>query len=61
MLIGDFGMSYTQGEPVGQLIAGRLGVTLPLTLLAMILSAGIGLPDRHPCRAASAARSPTPD
>ena len=44
MFVGDFGLSYTQGQPVGQLIAGRLGVTIPLTLMAMVLSAGIGLP-----------------
>jgi peptide/nickel transport system permease protein len=44
MFVGDFGISYTQGQPVGQLIANRLGVTIPLTLLAMVLSAGIGLP-----------------
>lgn len=44
MLRGDFGISYTQGVPVADLIAGRLGVTLPLTIFAMILSAGIGLP-----------------
>lgn len=44
MLVGDLGVSYTQREPVGTLIAGRLGVTLPLTFFAMILSAGIGLP-----------------
>jgi peptide/nickel transport system permease protein len=44
MLVGDFGVSYTQRQPVSELIAGRLGVTLPLTLFAMILSAGIGLP-----------------
>jgi peptide/nickel transport system permease protein len=44
MFVGDFGVSYTQGQPVGQLIAGRLGVTIPLTLMAMVLSAGIGLP-----------------
>lgn len=44
MLVGDFGISYTQREPVGTLIAGRLGVTLPLTVFAMLLSAGIGLP-----------------
>ena len=44
MLTGDFGISYTQREAVGALIGGRLSVTLPLTLLAMILSAGIGLP-----------------
>jgi peptide/nickel transport system permease protein len=44
MFVGDFGLSYTQGQPVGQLIAGRLGVTIPLTVMAMVLSAGIGLP-----------------
>jgi peptide/nickel transport system permease protein len=44
MLVGDLGMSYTQRAPVGELIAGRLGVTLPLTFFAMVLSAGIGLP-----------------
>lgn len=44
MLVGDFGMSYTQREPVAGLIAGRLGVTLPLTFFAMILSVAIGLP-----------------
>lgn len=44
MLVGDFGVSYTQREPVAALIAGRLGVTLPLTFFAMIISAGVGLP-----------------
>src|SRR5690606_8047379 len=44
MLVGDFGTSYTPGAPVGGLIAGRLGVTLPLTLIAMVLSVAIGLP-----------------
>ena len=44
MLVGDFGMSYTQREPVAGLIAGRLGVTLPLTFFAMVLSVAIGLP-----------------
>jgi peptide/nickel transport system permease protein len=44
MFIGNFGLSYTQGAPVGELVAGRLGVTVPLTLFAMILSAAIGLP-----------------
>ncbi|HZY67351.1 MAG TPA: ABC transporter permease [Devosia sp.] len=44
MFTGDFGLSYAQGQPVGQLIAGRLGVTVPLTLMAMVISAGIGLP-----------------
>jgi peptide/nickel transport system permease protein len=44
MLRGDFGISYTQGVQVADLIGGRLGVTVPLTIFAMILSAGIGLP-----------------
>ena len=44
MLGGDFGMSYTQRAPVGELIWGRLGVTVPLSLLAMGLSMAIGLP-----------------
>jgi peptide/nickel transport system permease protein len=44
MFIGDFGLSPSQGQPVGQLIAGRLGVTIPLSLMAILLSAGIGLP-----------------
>lgn len=44
MLKGDFGVSYTQKLPVAELIAGRLAVTVPLTLIAMVLSAAIGLP-----------------
>ncbi|MDB5621756.1 MAG: transporter permease [Devosia sp.] len=44
MLRGDLGQSYTQQAPVAALIAGRLGVTLPLTLAAMIISVVIGLP-----------------
>jgi peptide/nickel transport system permease protein len=44
MLVGEFGTSFTQNAPVGGLIAERLGVTLPLALLAMILSGAIGLP-----------------
>ncbi len=44
LLVGDLGISYTQHAPVASLIGGRLGVTIPLTVFAMILSAGIGLP-----------------
>ncbi|MEO6012114.1 MAG: ABC transporter permease [Devosia sp.] len=44
MFSGNFGVSYSQGVPVGELIAGRLAVTLPLTILAMILSTIVGLP-----------------
>src|SRR5690606_6582114 len=43
MLQGDFGMSYTQRAPVGELIWNRLGVTLPLSVLAMVMSL-VGLP-----------------
>ncbi len=41
---GNLGLSVSQGQPVGQLIGGRLGVTIPLTLMAILLAAGIGLP-----------------
>ncbi|WEK03168.1 MAG: ABC transporter permease [Candidatus Devosia phytovorans] len=44
MLQGDFGMSYTQRAPVAELIWGRLGVTLPLAVFAMVISVVIGLP-----------------
>ena len=44
MLQGDFGMSYTQRAPVAELIWGRLGVTVPLSLFAMALSMAVGLP-----------------
>ncbi|SEP86387.1 peptide/nickel transport system permease protein [Devosia sp. YR412] len=44
MLGGDFGMSYTQRAPVGELIWGRLGVTLPLAIFAMVISVAVGLP-----------------
>jgi peptide/nickel transport system permease protein len=41
---GNLGLSYTQDAPAGALIAGRLAVTLPLLIFAMILSTAIGLP-----------------
>lgn len=44
MLTGDFGVSYTQNAPVAQLIGERLWVSLPLALIAMVLSVAIGLP-----------------
>lgn len=43
-LTGDFGESFTYFMPVGELIATRLGVTLPLALLAALLSILIGVP-----------------
>lgn len=44
MLHGNLGVSYTQQAPVASLIAGRLAVTLPLTIAAMVISVAIGLP-----------------
>ncbi len=44
MLHGDFGQSYTQRAPVGKLIWERVGVTIPLALMAMVISAAVGLP-----------------
>jgi peptide/nickel transport system permease protein len=44
MLQGDFGTSYTQNAPVAALIGERLWVSLPLTLIAMVVSMAIGLP-----------------
>ena len=44
MLQGDFGISSTQQAPVAQLIRERLGVTIPLSLAAMVLSMAVGLP-----------------
>lgn len=41
---GDLGVSYTYRVPVGELIAERLGVTLPLTVLAMALSIALSVP-----------------
>ena len=44
MLVGDFGQSYTYRVPVGDLIADRLVVSLPLALLALGLSTLIAFP-----------------
>lgn len=41
---GDLGESIKYGVPVGGLIAERLGVTLPLALLALAVSVGVGVP-----------------
>lgn len=43
-LTGDLGNSYTYGVPVAGLIAERLAVTLPLALIAIVLSVAIALP-----------------
>lgn len=44
MLHGDLGQSYTYGVPVAGLIAERLAVTLPLALMAVVLSVAIAVP-----------------
>ena len=58
MAQGDFGLSYTYRVPVAGLIAERLAVSLPLTLLATLLSVGIGVPASY---AAAAARGRAAD
>jgi peptide/nickel transport system permease protein len=40
----DLGRSYTYSVPVAQLVAERLAVSLPLALMALILSTAIALP-----------------
>lgn len=44
VLRGDLGQSYTYGVPVAGLILERLAVTLPLALLAILLSVTIAVP-----------------
>ena len=44
MIHGDFGRSYTYQVPVADLMLARLGVSLPLTLMALVLTVVIALP-----------------
>ncbi|MFK7903411.1 MAG: ABC transporter permease [Nitratireductor sp.] len=44
MLQGDFGISYTYSVPVRELIGERIMVSLPLALMALILSTLIAIP-----------------
>lgn len=44
MLTGDFGRSYTYDVPVGDLVAERAVVSVPLALLAMALSTAVAIP-----------------
>ncbi|MGF9563167.1 ABC transporter permease [Neorhizobium sp. JUb45] len=44
MLQGDLGTSYTYSVPVAGLIVERLAVTLPLALMAVVLSVAIAVP-----------------
>ena len=41
---GDFGKSASYGVPVGNLIAERLAVTLPLAALALFIAVAVGVP-----------------
>ncbi len=41
---GEFGTSYTYRVPVGELIADRIAVSLPLTVYALLLSTAIAVP-----------------
>jgi peptide/nickel transport system permease protein len=44
MLTGDFGISYTYRTPVSDMIAGRVALSLPLALYALVLSTAIAIP-----------------
>ncbi|HEX9791450.1 MAG TPA: ABC transporter permease [Kiloniellales bacterium] len=44
LAVGDFGKSYTYGVPVGELIADRVVVSLPLAILAIVLSTALAIP-----------------
>ena len=44
LFTGDFGISYTYRVPVGELIAERLWVSLPLTLMALAITVMIAFP-----------------
>ena len=44
MLTGDFGTSYTYRTPVSQMVADRIGVSLPLAFYALLLSVLIAVP-----------------
>lgn len=44
LVAGDFGTSYTYRVPVSGLLSDRLAVSVPLALLATLLSVSIGIP-----------------
>ncbi len=44
MLTGDFGTSYTYRTPVSEMVAERIGVSIPLALYALGLSVMIAIP-----------------
>ena len=44
MVGGDFGISYTYNVPVRELIGERLVVSLPLAIIALLLSTAVAIP-----------------
>lgn len=44
LLTGDLGTSLTYARPVADLVAERLAITLPLAVMALVLSAVIAIP-----------------
>jgi len=44
VVTGRFGVSHTYGRPVGDLVAERLAVTVPLALMALALAVAVALP-----------------
>lgn len=44
LLTLDFGRSYTYSVPVADLIAERIGVSLPLAVISLVLSTAIAIP-----------------
>ena len=44
LVTGDLGKSYTYSVPVAQLIADRVAVSLPLAVIAILLSTAIAIP-----------------
>ena len=53
MLVGDFGQSYTYRVPVSDLIAQRIWVSLPLALIALLMSTLTRLSGWPDCRRAA--------
>jgi peptide/nickel transport system permease protein len=43
MLVGDLGLSYAYSTPVGELVLERLTLTVPLALMAMVLTTALAL------------------
>ncbi len=41
LVVGHFGVSYTYNVPVLELLQARLGITLPLALMSMVLSVAV--------------------